>query len=306
MKNVLIVGASCVDIAAYVDEFPKSDEDLNPNHTVMRVSGDGFVASSVFQLLHMPNILVSSIGSGVYADAVKDVLKQFDLKPIGTSEKIAGCSYTVIDHRGLISSMRVPGGEMDFDASALDKIDVEDCSYLYFTDEMLESEFASEFVDFALSFKGNLFFDAGVSNLLAIESYLEDLFAKHPFVHIEEAELAYLSEGIDDLVEATTSLQKRIGGPLLVHLHDGSSIYKDNETMITVPYTYENIVDMSGVKQAHGAAFLAAHNAGVSLQSSIEFANEYAGKVVQLEDANLPMSYQEEQRFALKDIILKG
>ncbi len=302
MIKVEIIGACHNDMQVQVENLQKEVTSEALQHAKQRVSGDGYVAASLFEALHMPYRFVSSVGSGIYGDYVQQQLQKQKIHVEGTTGGIGGSSFTLVDPQGMFVSLYTPGAEVEFDCE-LEHID---SSYLYMSQEMFKGQTRDALLNYVNSFEGTIFFEGNYEAFTEYADVLDLISNKKRMIHISELDFKYLFEQEMDAVDAIQAFYQTMQCPILLSLLDGGAMYCDGTAVMTVPFKQGNVVDRTFMAPIHGAAFVCAINAGVSLQSSIVFANTCSNLVGCNADSFLNSNMIEEMKLALKDVILQG
>ncbi len=306
MKNVLIIGASAADLAASVQALPKGNEDLHAERTWLRPGGEGFCAAAAFQSLNMPYTLVSYAGEGQYADFVRASMKEKGIHdPIKVSG-ISGCTYTMIDPKGMTGMMMVPGSEYSFHSSDLNGIEESEISWLYVSGDLFAHEGKDELLKVLKNWHGKIFFRPGEQGVMIDLLLMKELYALHPIMHMTEAEAWTLARGQgDSLIAIVQSVTKETERPVIVYLQNGGCLYAEGRSCLSVPAPKTvNDRDLSGSGAAHAASFLAAFCAGMKPRSAGSFADLYAAEVRGCEENVLPSESEGRMRRRMAEMIL--
>ena len=307
MKKTLIIAPSAVDLAVHVDHLPKSDEEINPIRTSMRIGGAGWCAACVFQMLNLPYELISPVGTGVYGDEVRKAAKARGIKLQNDSEEVGGCAYTLIDAEGNRGLLAVPGAENTFEKTSLNGIDPEEIGAVLVSGTMFTSEHAEELLEALKPYQGKLFLELDARGAGLDPELLKQIYALKPILYLAEDEVMALLEDTrqQDLLEAVRALTKQTDAPACVLMNDGDALYVTGRQGMSTAGAIHQVADSSGVEETHAAAFLAARTAGLYPRTALAYAAQFAAGVAETEEMALPDSEGEIQRQRLADAILE-
>ena len=291
MKKVLIIGSTCLDIASWVDQLPRGNEDIHPQRTEYRVSGSGWCMANAFRMLNMPYDLISPVGTGVYSETVRQMAQEYGII-LKHREETAGCTYTLIDPEGNTGMMMVGGSEYSFSVNDIPDFDPEDYAWILLSGTQFEQD-PQTLLGFVQSAEIPVIFQPGGRSVLMNEQLMKQIYDLHPVLHINEAEASYLCEGrAADLNEAAQYLCSMTEAPVIILLNDMRCLCFDGEEEYLIEPQNHDRVDLSGTMEGHAAAWTIARCSGLNMRKALEFAEAYA-ETVSVTDETIPDQAEE-------------
>lgn len=268
MKNIMIFGAADVDIAAYVKQLPKGNEEMEILHSEQRLAGAGIAAAKTLQGLKLTYDLMAPCGTGVYGDAVREMAEKEGITLHIEREGMNGCTYHMIDPQGRSSAMRVPGVEYDFDENDTMYADADDILALVVFGDMLSGENAEELLTFADRCDVPLYFipDGMLEDM--DEDIKEALLDFQACWILREGEAGELT-GQEDM-DASVEVLCKDGSTVVMIGKDGLLCRCDGEDFRT-PST-DDLFEEEETIHAAATAFVAVTVAGVDKKNALMFA----------------------------------
>lgn len=75
-KRILVLGSAVIDVIIDIERLPKAGEDIPGIQKGMIVGGCAFNISKILDGLHMPHDLCVPVGQGMYANRIRQALRQ--------------------------------------------------------------------------------------------------------------------------------------------------------------------------------------------------------------------------------------
>ena len=76
MSKVVFIGSTVVDVLLHLPHLPKRSEDINIQTQQLSLGGCAFNASWMCHLLDVEYLLFSPIGTGIYANYIKEEMQK--------------------------------------------------------------------------------------------------------------------------------------------------------------------------------------------------------------------------------------
>ncbi len=305
MRKYLIAGPARKDTAVLTEKLPKDGEELRPLRTWNRIAGSGWNAANAFQSLNMDYDLISSVGTGISADAVLLEAQKRGIAFEDLTEEIHGSSYTVIDRQGRTRSMIVPGAESVYSEDLFGWIDPDDYEGLILSEEALVYDDSGILFAAAEAFAGKLHLSLGLGRLAEPEEGIRILLSFSPVVYTDNDAMYELPADKDAGI-ILKSISGMTGREVLFQQnHHGVKMIREEE-MLEVQPLYRTTVDRTGTTDALMAAYCIAVNCGLRREDALQYAAQYSSKVGQSTEACLPVSAYAGCREELASFILKG
>jgi sugar/nucleoside kinase (ribokinase family) len=138
MKKILLIGSVCADVMLYVDHLPAKEEDVNVRKMEMRAGGCACNAAAALQKEAVPFDLVYPLGTGLYGEAVRKMMKEKGWPAWYESKEQNGACFCLIDGEGNRTFLAVHGAEYHFPEEMFAKIDLKEYGMAYISGIDLE------------------------------------------------------------------------------------------------------------------------------------------------------------------------
>lgn len=285
MENCLVIGSTVCDIMIYIDELPKSQQDIHLNDQIVNVGGCAFNVVSVLHNLNVPYTFISPVGKGIYGDFVSKKLKEKGIVSHIISENENGCCYCIVEKNGERTFMSYHKTEYTFNPEWLDIYNLDAYKYIYICGLEVEDVDGEKLVESLSRFKGQIIFAPGPRGNKIKESLMEKIYRHKPIVHLNDLEVRELMQ-CDDLKKAIIKLFEKTNNTVIVTLGEDGSLYYDG-TFNRVDGYQAKVKDTIGAGDGHVGAVMAGLAYGKSLNKALDFANLLASKVVEVSGIEL-------------------
>ncbi|NCB33106.1 MAG: hypothetical protein EOM64_04385 [Erysipelotrichia bacterium] len=302
MKKALIIAPCAVDLAVHVAALPKSDEEIKPIRSVLRIGSFGWCAACVFEMLHLPYELIAPIGTGIYGDEVRQQAEKRSISLNIQCAEISGCTYTMIDPQGNRGMMSVPGAELTFREEYLRVVNPDEIGSVLVGGTMLAGNDRDELIEALKPYKGKILLQAG-----GLDKITDEICSLRPILHMSEEEVGILNNGQDaeDILDAVQKLTAKTKAPAVVLMSNGNALYTEGRQGMSTSGTIETVLDPSGAEESHAAAYLAARLSGLYPRTALAYAWQYISPILKTDEMTLPESDGEEQRKKLANAIME-
>ena len=307
MKNIMVIGSTCVDIIINMDHLPKTEEDIHPTGQSMALGGCAYNTASMIKLFQAPVTLLSPVGTGFYGEYVEKELRKhgFDIA-VRVTDQENGCCYCLVEKSGERTFMSCHGAEYTFQKRWMEAfqsvfyemyyvcgLEIEEPTGMSLI-EYLEEQFDSRMPGYE---KKQLFYAPGPRGIRISEEKNKRLYALHPVLHINETEALELS-GCLQIPQAAETLYSRTGNTVIITLGEkGTYCLEAAGKSYTVPGFSTEVNDTIGAGDAHIGAVMACLSKGMACQTAIKNANLAAAMVVGSKGATLSKEEFDKIRF---------
>src|SRR5574344_1790603 len=101
MKQILVLGSTCVDVLLNIDHVPLTGEDVSIPEQELRLGGCAYNVSDILRHFSIPITLCSPVGSGIYGLFVESKFAEKKIPVFARiSNKENGCCYCLVDKTG--------------------------------------------------------------------------------------------------------------------------------------------------------------------------------------------------------------
>lgn len=270
MKKTTVIGLSTVDYIAHVKEFPERSQHTETENPFFRIAGFGWTAAGIYKAFQIPVHLISSVGTGVYGDAVRQAMKEkgFDLSH--SSEALNGCVFTLADAEGNLNPIVNPGAEYELKGSWAQE--TEDSSAVLMSSELIRNAGYMRFCEQLKAQAVPLYMEMELRDVLSDDEGIRKLLALRPLVYASaETAAAYCETAESDFAELVRLFHRQTGCAVLVRLRRDLILYKDGETELSVDLSVSVCVDPSGSDAGFLAGFALARSAGLRVDEALCF-----------------------------------
>ena len=117
MKNVLVIGSTCVDVIIRIDHLPRTEENLRPESQRFAVGGCAYNVANILHRAGADLTFVTPVGrQGVFGGFVRGQLDSLGLTDyVDLPDAQNGCCYCFVERSGERTFVSVHGVEYTFD-----------------------------------------------------------------------------------------------------------------------------------------------------------------------------------------------
>lgn len=281
-ESIIAVIGSCVcDVILRVPSLPKTTNDVNISSQKFSIGGCAFNCAHMLSLFDVPYVLFAPIGQGIYGDFVRQQLHihhmQSLLDPVDESN---GCCYCLVEPSGERTFLSYHGCEYLFHADMFTKLEPYHIDTLYICGLELEEDTGIHILNYIKQRPYHIYFAPGPRFSCIQAKRLEELWALHPILHLNQDELLCFTKQTDIQI-AMQSLYACTQNTIIVTCGEQGAYLYDGGCIIHQKAPQVSVVDTIGAGDAHIAAFMAARQCGYSKSDALYLANHIASSVVQ-------------------------
>ena len=290
MKNVLVIGSTCVDVILRVDHLPKTEENIHPQSQRFAIGGCAYNVANILGRAGADMTFITPVGrEGVFGPFVREALE-----PLGYATMIDlpdaqnGCCYCFVEKNGERTFASVHGAEYTFDPAWMAPYEGKAFDYGYVCGLEVEEHTGEKLVAWLETAKiGTIVYAPGPRGMRVKKELTDRLYALHPVLHINSSEAKALS-GCDDLDDALRALHAQTGNTVIATMGAKGVRCLEEGRLYTVAGTpAEHVVDTIGAGDSHAGATLLGLCRGMTLEESLFMANGVSAAVVQTDGATL-------------------
>ena len=290
MKNVLVIGSTCVDVILRVDHLPRTEENIHPQSQRFAIGGCAYNVANILGRAGADLTFITPVGrKGVFGPFVREALAPIGYATmIDLPEEQNGCCYCFVEKNGERTFASVHGAEYTFDPAWMAPYEGMHFDYGYVCGLEVEEHTGSKLVAWLETADiGTLVYAPGPRGVRVNKELTDRLYALHPVLHINEGEAKALS-GMDDLDEAMRALYAKTGNTVIATMGARGVRCLENGELSTVSgVPAEHVVDTIGAGDSHIGATLLGLCRGMSLKESLAMANGVSAAVVATSGATL-------------------
>ena len=292
MKNVLVIGSTCVDVIIRVDHLPRTEENIHPDSQRFAVGGCAYNVANILGRAGAEMTFVTPVGrQGVFGGFVRSHLEALGFDYVDLPDAQNGCCYCFVERNGERTFVSVHGAEYTFDPEWMKRYTEEKFDYAYVCGLEIEEKTGERLVEYLESAQaqiGTIVYAPGPRGMRIKKELTDRLFALKPILHLNESEAKALA-GIDDLDNALHRLYRRTGNAVVATRGAQGVRWNEADELFSAEGVLaEHIVDTIGAGDAHCGAMLLGLCRDMSLKESLELANRVSSEVVQTDGATLP------------------
>ena len=290
MKNVLVIGSTCVDVILRVDHLPRTEENIHPESQRFAIGGCAYNVANILGRAGARMTFITPVGrKGVFGPFVREALEPLGYATmIDLPDEQNGCCYCFVEKNGERTFASVHGAEYTFSPAWMKPYEDTAYDYGYVCGLEVEERTGEALVAWLETAKiGTLFYAPGPRGVRVKKELTDRLYALHPVLHINEGEAKALS-CCADLDDALRTLHRLTGNTVIatmgargVRCIEGGRIY----TIAGTPASH--VIDTIGAGDSHAGATLLGLCRGLSLPDSLAMANAVSAAVVQTSGATL-------------------
>lgn len=290
MKNVLVIGSTCVDVILRVDHLPRTEENIHPHSQRFAIGGCAYNVANILGRAGADMTFVTPVGRmGVFGPFVREALA-----PLGFATMIDlpdaqnGCCYCFVEKNGERTFASVHGAEYTFDPAWMAPYAGKSFDYGYVCGLEVEESTGEALVSWLETADiGTLMYAPGPRGVRVKPELTDRLYALHPVLHINSGEAKALS-GMDDLDDALRALHERTGNTVIATIGERGVRCIENGRLFTVAGTpADHVVDTIGAGDSHAGATLLGLTRGLPLETCLALANGVSAAVVRTDGATL-------------------
>ncbi|MGN0997894.1 MAG: PfkB family carbohydrate kinase [Candidatus Ventricola sp.] len=291
MKNVLVIGSTCVDVILRIDHLPRTEENLRPESQRFAVGGCAYNVANILHRAGADLTFVTPVGrQGVFGGFVREQLEALGLTDyVDLPCEQNGCCYCFVERSGERTFVSVHGVEYTFDPAWMAPHAGKRFDYGYVCGLEIEERTGEALVAWLEHAPiGTLVYAPGPRGMRVRPELTARLLALHPILHLNAGEALALS-GAGDVDGAMRALHAKTGAPVLCTLGGEGVRALENGALYTVPgVPAARVADTIGAGDAHCGATLLGLCRERPLAESLALANRVSSAVVQVSGATLP------------------
>ena len=220
MKNVLVIGSTCVDVIIRLDHLPKTEESLHPESQRFSVGGCAYNVANILQRAKVPLTFITPVGGqGVYGGYVKRQLDALNfINYIDLPEAENGCCYCFVEKSGERTFVSHHGVEYSFDAAWMKPHSAKRFDLGYVCGLEIEEKTGDALIEYLETAPvETLFYAPGPTGVRIPKEKNERLYALHPVLHLNASEAMALGEA-DSVAAAARNLMNKTQNTVIVTL----------------------------------------------------------------------------------------
>lgn len=290
MKNVLVIGSTCVDVIIRVDHLPKTEENLHPHSQRFAMGGCAYNVANILGRAGADMTFVTPVGrQGVFGPFVLERLGALGFaSPVELPGEQNGCCYCFVEKNGERTFVSIHGAEYTFDPAWMAPYAGRSFDYGYVCGLEVEEKTGEALVSWLETAPiGTLLYAPGPRGVRVRRELTDRLFALHPVLHLNAGEAMALS-GETSLDDALRALHMRTGSTVIATMGaDGVRLIENGQLCTVAGVPAAHVIDTIGAGDSHAGATLLGLCRGMSLQESLALANRVSCAVVQTDGATL-------------------
>lgn len=290
MKNVLVIGSTCVDVILRVDHLPRTEENIHPQSQRFAIGGCAYNVANILGRGGADLTFITPVGrKGVFGPFVREALEPLGyVTMIDLPEEQNGCCYCFVEKSGERTFASVHGAEYTFDPTWMAPYADKHFDYGYVCGLEVEEKTGDKLVAWLETADiGTLVYAPGPRGMRVKKELTDRLYALRPVLHVNAGEARALS-GCDDLDDAMRALHAKTQNTVIATMGERGVRCLENGELYTVSgVPAENVVDTIGAGDSHIGAALLGLCRGMSLRDSLKMANAVSAAVVMTSGATL-------------------
>lgn len=290
MKNVLVIGSTCVDVILRIDHLPKTEENIHPHSQRFAVGGCAYNVANILGRAGADMTFVTPVGrKGIFGSFVREKLDSLGFTDyVDLPDEENGCCYCFVESSGERTFASLHGVEYTFDPAWMKRHEGKTFDYGYVCGLEIEERTGEALVSYLETAPINTIVYAPGPRGARISKELTDrLFALRPVLHINAGEARAMAE-TDDLETAMHTLYKATGNIVIVTMGSDGVCFIDETGVHAVPGApASRVVDTIGAGDSHAGATLLGLCRGMTLEQSLAMANRVSAAVVSTDGATL-------------------
>ena len=295
--KILLVGAAIVDQMMWIERLPFSGEDIPCSGVRTTTGGCAFNAASTLRNLKVPFDLCINVGTGMYADRVKEGLHQLGAQSVMPDlPEDNGYCLSLIEKSGERTFITVTGAENHFSAERLAAIPMDGYDMIYAAGYQLAGECGDILTDWLETSVGKqIILAPGPAILLIPKERMQRLLSMHPIVHLNEKEVLDFyrmyrktnvesaeapTEETEEVKTAAAFLAEMTNNTVIVTMGGDGTLFIENGKFYQVPSEKTVVKDTVGAGDSHIAGVMGCLARGYALEDAVRMANRIAAQVV--------------------------
>lgn len=305
--KTLILGAAIVDIIMNIPILPRSGEDILCTEKKLTVGGCAYNVANILRGFNISHDLVVPIGSGIYADIIKNALNEDGYEIfINNLDDDNGYCLCLVENTGERSFITFNGVEANYKKEWFDNLNMNEYANIYLAGYQLYIDKDEVLINWLLSQKNkNIFFAPGpVINNIS-ENVLEKIFSTNPILHLNKKEALEFTKttNINDSILKLYQLNKNV---VFITVGEKGVFFYDGKNITNVKGIKVNVIDTIGAGDSHIATIISAYslwankinsnyswecylneNNGENFMNGCLLANKVASEVVQVSGSKI-------------------
>ena len=290
MKNVLVIGSTCVDVILRIDHLPKTEENIHPHSQRFAVGGCAYNVANILGRAGAEMTFVTPVGrKGIFGGFVREKLNALGFTDyVDLPDEENGCCYCFVEKSGERTFASLHGAEYTFDPAWMKPYEGKHFDYGYVCGLEIEERTGEKLVSYLETAPiGTIVYAPGPRGARIRKELTDRLYALHPVLHINSSEARALS-GFDNLDDALRALHARTGNTVIATAGaDGVRCIENGQIYSVVGVPAAQVIDTIGAGDSHAGATLLGLCRGMSLRSSLAMANRVSAAVVETDGATL-------------------
>lgn len=298
-KGILCIGAIMADVMSHVPSLPQRGEGVVVEKTSVQLGGCAFNSGNAVRQLGQSCLLFAPIGRGVYANFIKEQLREGGLEGLEVDTRLdCGSCLCLIEPDGERTMITTPGIERHFQAAWFDLINPADYDIAFASGYEIDGEGGHAIIDFIEANPHIEFWYApGPRTAYVSDEKMARINALHPCWHLNDLELLQYAEkaglplydpntpkGFATTFEkvrcAGEALAASSGNVVVVTLGpEGCVAFFPDKSHIRASSEPIKPIDTVGAGDTHLGALVAARHAGKSWEEALAIANRMAAAV---------------------------
>ena len=201
MKNVLVIGSTCVDVILRIDHLPKTEENIHPHSQRFAVGGCAYNVANILGRAGADMTFVTPVGRrGIFGGFVREKLNALGFTDyVDLPEEENGCCYCFVEKNGERTFASLHGAEYTFDPAWMARYAGMRFDYGYVCGLEIEERTGEKLVEYLETAPiDTLVYAPGPRGVRIKKELTDRLYALHPVLHINAGEARAMA-GTDDL-----------------------------------------------------------------------------------------------------------
>ena len=191
MKNVLVIGSTCVDVILRVDHLPRTEENIHPQSQRFAIGGCAYNVANILGRGGADLTFITPVGrKGVFGPFVREALAPLGFATmIDLPEEQNGCCYCFVEKNGERTFASVHGAEYTFDPAWMAPYAGKRFDYGYVCGLEVEERTGDKLVAWLENASiGTLVYAPGPRGMRVKKELTDRLYALHPVLHVNAGE----------------------------------------------------------------------------------------------------------------------
>lgn len=283
-QEILYIGAIMVDVMCQAPSLPQRGGCLVLWDREISLGGCAFNSANITRQLGGQASLLAPVGTGPYASFVQEELDRRGMSGLSVQTTLdCGACICLVEPDGERTMITLPGIERHFQTEWFQQLDPSRYSHGVFNGFEVEGDAGDAIVSF---FEQNPsitpVYAPGPRIMDVPEELTKRILALHPLIHLNEEEALHFTSAFTStgsIEEAGKTLQEMCGNSVVITQGDQGSWAFTEEGSVFAAATSIAPVDTIGAGDAHIGALMAALQAGLDWQETLDAANRVAAIV---------------------------